>query len=156
MKLYEIHAEARQVQLTAVARATLPVADIGPWLATTYGAIAGSLAAQRTSPAGPPFARFHMLGESRFEVEAGFPVSSPIEPTGDMRPAELPGGQVATTVHVGPYDQMEPAYQALASWVTDHGGELAGDAWEIYRSDPGAEPDPAAWRIEIVQPYRKS
>lgn len=156
MKLYEIHAEARQAQLTAVARATLPVAEIGPWLGTTYGAIAGLLAARRAAPAGPPFARFHMLGDGRFDVEAGFPVSRPIEPSGDVQPSELPGGQVAVTVHVGPYDQMEPAYQALASWVTDHGGELAGDAWEVFFSDPAAEPDPATWRTEIVQPYRKA
>ena len=97
-----------------------------------------------------------MLGEGRLEVEAGFPVSSPIEPNGDVQPSELPGGQVAVTVHVGPYDQMEPAYQALASWVTDHGGELAGDAWEVYFSDPSTEPDPATWRTEIVQPYRQT
>jgi effector-binding domain-containing protein len=147
---------AREAQLTAIARATLRVAEIGPWLATTYGAIAGLLAARQAAPAGPPFARFHMLGQGRFEVEAGFPVSSPIEPNGDVQPSELPGGQVAVTVHVGPYDQMEPAYQALASWVTDHGGELAGDAWEIYFSDPAAEPDPATWRTEIVQPYRQA
>jgi effector-binding domain-containing protein len=156
MKLYEIHAEARETQLTAVARATLPVAQIGPWLGRTYGAIIGLLAARQASPAGPPFARFHMLGGGRFEVEAGFPVSRPIEPSGDVQPSELPGGQVAVTVHVGPYDQMESAYQALASWVADHGGELAGDAWEIFFSDPATEPDPATWRTEIVQPYREA
>ncbi len=156
MKLYEIHAEAREAQPTAVARATLPVAEIGPWLGTAYGAVAGLLAARQAAPAGPPFARFHVLGDGRFEVEAGFPVSSPIEPGGDVQPSELPGGQVAVTVHVGPYDQMEPAYQALASWVTDHGGELAGDAWEVFFSDPAAEPDPATWRTEIVQPSREA
>ncbi len=156
MKLYEIHAEARETQLTAVARATLPVTQLGPWLSRTYGAIAGLLAAGRAAPAGPPFARFHMLGGGLFEVEAGFPVSSPIEPRGDVQPSKLPGGQFAVTVHVGPYDQMEPAYQALASWVADHGGKLAGDAWEVFFSDPATEPDPATWRTEIVQPYRQA
>jgi effector-binding domain-containing protein len=156
MKLYEIHTETRQAQLTAVARATLPVAELGPWLGSTYGAIASLLAARQIAPAGPPFARFHMLGDGRFEVEAGFPVSRPIEPSGDVQPSELPGGPVAVTVHVGPYDQMEPAYQALASWVTDHGAEFAGDAWEVFFSDPAAAPDPATWRTDIVQPYRKA
>jgi effector-binding domain-containing protein len=97
-----------------------------------------------------------MLGDGRFEVEAGFPVSRPIERSGDVQPSELPGGQVAVTVHVGPYDQMEPAYQALASWVTDHGGELTGDAWEVFFSDPATEPGPATWRTEIVQPCRQA
>ena len=142
--------------MTAVARATLTVAEVGPWLGKTYGAVAALLAARQAGPAGPPFARYHMLGEGRFEVEAGFPASRQIEGNGDVQPSELPGGQAAVTLHIGPYDQMEPAYQALASWVSDHGGELAGDAWEVYFSDPSAEPDPATWRTQIVQPYRQA
>lgn len=51
-------------------------------------------------------------------------------------------------------DDMEPAYETLASWVNAHGQELAGDAWEVYLSDPSVEPDPTAWQTEIVQPYR--
>ena len=77
-------------------------------------------------------------------------------PGNSARPSELPGGQVAVTVHAGPCDQMERVYQALASLVSEHGGELAGDAWEVYFSDPSAEPDPATWRTEIVQPYRQA
>ncbi len=156
MKQYDIHTEARNAQVTAVARATLTVAEIGPWLGKAYGAIATLLAARQAGPAGPPFARYHELGEGRFEVEAGFPATRPIEGNGVAQPSELPGGQVAVTVHTGPYDQMEPAYQALASWVGQHGGELAGDPWEVYFSDPSTEPDPATWRTQVVQPYRRA
>ena len=154
MKTYEIHAETRQAQQAAVCRATLTVAEIGPWLGKIYGVVAGLLAAQQAGPAGPPFARYHALGNGRFEVEAGFPASSPVEASGEVLPSELPGGPVAVTVHTGPYDQMEPGYQALTSWVTGHGGEVTGDAWEVYFSDPATEPDPATWRTEIVQPYQ--
>jgi effector-binding domain-containing protein len=66
----------------------------------------------------------------------------------------LPAGPVAVTVHIGPYDAMEPAYAALASWVSGRGGQLAGDPWEVYFSDPEQRPDPSTWRTEIVQPYR--
>jgi effector-binding domain-containing protein len=156
MKLYEIHAEIRQAQPTAICRATLTVAEIGPWLGKVYGAVAGLLSVQQAGPAGPPFARYHMLGDGRFEVEAGFPASRPVEGSGDVQPSELPGGQVAVTVHTGPYGQMEPGYQALASWVTDHGGEAIGGAWEVYFSDPSTQPDPATWRTEIIQPYRQA
>ncbi len=156
MKSYDIHAEIRKAQVTAVARAVLTVAELGPWLGKTYAATAGRLAAQGAGPAGPPFARFHALGGGRFEVEAGFPASRLIDGNGDVQPSELPGGQVAVTIHIGPYDQMEPAYQALASWVSEHGGELAEDAWEVYFSDPSTEPDPATWRTEVVQPYRQA
>ncbi len=156
MTRYDIHAEARNPQVTAVARATLTVAELPPWLGKAYAAVADVLTAQRAGPAGPPFARFHRLGGGRFEVEAGFPATGPIRGNGDVQPSELPGGQVAVTMHIGPYEQMEPGYAALASWVGEHGGELAGDAWEVYFSDPSAEPDPTTWRTEIVQPYRQA
>ncbi len=156
MRQYDIHAEVRNTQVTAVARATLTVAEIGSWLGKTYSAIASLLAAGQAGPAGPPFARYHVLGEDRFEVEAGFPASRPIEADGDVQPSELPGGQVAVTIHTGPYDAMQPAFQALVSWVSQHGGELAGDPWEVYFSDPSTQPDPATWRTQIVQPYRRA
>ena len=156
MKQYDIHAEARNAQVTVVARATLAVADIPPWLGKAYEASARLLADRQAGPAGPPFARYHRLGEGRFEVEAGFPAARPIEGNGDTQPSELPGGQVAVTIHTGPYDQMVPAYRALASWVSEHGGELRGDPWEVYLSDPSSEPDPATWRTQIVQPYRQA
>lgn len=154
MKTYEIQSRTGQEQPTAVETATLPVAEIGPWLARAYVAIASAIQARGGYPAGPPFARYHRLAADRFVVEAGFPVSAAIETDGDVRPSQLPGGPSAVTVHVGPYEQMAPAYDALASWVSSHGGELAGDPWEVYFSDPASEPDPATWRTEIVQPYR--
>ena len=153
MKLYEIQTQTLAAQPTAVERTILHTGEIGPWLGRVYAEVAAAVAARHIGPAGPPFARYHRLGGDRFEVEAGFPVTAPIESGGDVRPSALPGGPAATTVHVGPYDQMEPAYQALDSWVRGHGGEPAGDAWEVYLSDPASQPDPAAWRTGVVQPY---
>lgn len=154
MRMYDVHAQDRQAQITAVATATLPAAEIAPWLARAYGSVATVVSAHGADPAGPPFARYHKLAGDRLAVEAGFPVSTAIDSTDGVRPAELPAGPAATIVHVGPYDQMEPAYQALTSWISEHGGTVAGDPWEIYFNDPGNEPDPATWRTEIVQPYR--
>lgn len=154
MKTYEIQTQTRAAQPTAVANTTLTVDEIGPWLAKTYSAVARSLAAQGTSPSGPPFARYHKLDDGRFDVEAGFPVATPAKADGDVRPSSLPDGLAATTVHVGSYDEMEPGYKALADWVEGHGQELAGDPWEVYLSDPSAQLDPETWRTEIVQPYR--
>jgi effector-binding domain-containing protein len=89
------------------------VPEIGPWLGRAYGEITGVLADQGRQSAGPPYARHHVLGNGRFDVEAGFPVSTAIEPAGAVRPGVLPAGPVAVTVHIGPYDAMEPAYARL-------------------------------------------
>jgi effector-binding domain-containing protein len=154
MKTYEIHSRTDQARPAAVMTATVRVAGIGPWLASVYGTVASVIAAHGAYPAGPPFARYRRLDGDLFAVEAGFPVSTAIDADGDVRPAELPGGPAAVTVYLGPYDQMAAAYEALASWVSRHGGEPAGDPWEVYFTDPASEPDPAAWRTEIIQPYR--
>lgn len=156
MTSYEIDAQARKAQLTAVATATLPVGEIGSWLARTYGTIAAVVSAGGAGLAGPPFARYRQLADGHFAIEAGFPVTTAIEAADGVQPSELPGGPAASTIHVGPYDQMEPAYLALSAWIKEHGGEPAGDPWEIYFSDPASEPDPATWRTQVVQPYHQA
>lgn len=153
MKTYEVQIRTTQVQPTAVIKAMLPAEEIGPWLAKAYRALADVIAAQGTSPSGPPFARYHRRDADRITVEAGFPVVTAIEASGDVQPSYLPGGPAATTMHTGPYEEIAPAYAALASWVRDHGGTPEGDAWEIYLGNPDRQPDPVNWRTEVIQPY---
>ena len=154
MTTYEIETRTLTEQDTAVEYATLQVADIGPWLGKAFSEVASYLGRKGAGPAGMPFARYHPTGEDRFEVEAGFPASTPTGGEGEVEPSDLPGGLAAVTAHVGPYDAMEPAYAALRAWVHAHGGEPVGDAWEVYLSDPNANPDSATWRTEVVQPYK--
>jgi effector-binding domain-containing protein len=151
---YEIDARELAEQPTAVSTTTLTVNEIGPWLGTVYSAVAEVLARAHAGPAGPPFARYRMLGDARFDVEAGFPALQTIVAEGDVTPSTLPSGPAAHTVHVGPYDAMEPAYAALDAWIREHGFEPNGAPREVYLSDPSTEPDPATWRTEVYAPYR--
>lgn len=157
---YEIHERTQPEQPTAVRGAVLAVAEIGPWLGETYSAIARVLDRHGAAPGGRPFARYRRIEGDRFQVEAGFPteealsIPGPPDEEDGVHASTLPGGPAAVTVHVGPYDAMEPAYEAVSRWIAQRGGEPTGAPWEIYESDPVVEPDPAAWRTEIVQPYR--
>jgi effector-binding domain-containing protein len=60
--------------------------------------------------------------------------------------ASTPAGAVATTVYMGPYDQMKPAHHAIHQWVRENGRQIAGPSWEVYGhwSD-----DPAKLRTDI-------
>jgi effector-binding domain-containing protein len=149
----DIRHEHRDEQPTAVEHATLAVPEIGPWIGGALERVAKAAADQGVALAGMPFGRYHRVDDAGFEVEAGFPVAGAVLTEGDVVPSSLPAGEVAVAVHVGPYDAMEPTYEALLAWVAEHGGTPSGDAWEVYLSDPGAQPDPATWRTEVVQPY---
>ncbi len=103
-------------------------------------------------PAGPPFTRFFSSSKTVVEFEGGCPVPEPVEGNGRIVAGELPGGEVAVTIHMGPYDGLPEAAAALQAWATEHGREAAGPAWELYLNDPGEEVDPMRWQTEVRLP----
>ena len=132
---YEMQIETLQPTATAVVTATLPVAGIGPFVGEAFGLVMQALQAQHAFPVGPPFARYRMHGDT-FEVSAGFPVAAPITAADRVVPASLPGGQVASTVHLGAYDEVSRAYDAILAWLPTQHLAPAGDPWEQYLDGP--------------------
>lgn len=151
---YEIRDRALTDQLTAVVRGEMPATEMPAWLAETYRTVFEYLAQAKISPAGPPFARFTFL-EDAVAVEAGFPVSQEVAGRGPVEPSLLPGGPAAVTTHIGRYEDLDKAYDAVKQWLQDHGRTPAGPHWECYYTDPNAEPDPSKWRTDVVMPYRE-
>ena len=149
--------EERQLQpaVTAVEHFHVPVAQIPNVIGKAYGDVAAAVMSGGNEFAGPPFARYFLEeppaeGEA-FDFEAGFPVARPIMTAGDVKPGQLPGGRAIVTTHVGPYDTMGPAYDALHRWMEEHHRQPDGAPWEVYFSDP-EQTDPSQFRTEIVQP----
>lgn len=58
----------------------------------------------------------------------------------------LPAGQVAMTIHRGPYQGLGGAHRAVLDWSAAHGRQLAGPRWEVY--GPHSD-DPAQVWTEI-------
>lgn len=150
--MYEIESKTLSEQPTVVVRGRVNISDIGDWLGPAYAETARVAGRQI---AGPAFGRYRKVEADppAFDAEAGFPVATRVEGSGDVEAAKLPGGLVAVTWHVGPYDSMEPAYKALTDWLSQHGARAAGEPWEVYHTDPTTDPDPMTWRTEIIQPY---
>jgi effector-binding domain-containing protein len=141
-------------QETAVAYATLPIAEIGPWLEKAFREVAVYLERKGAGPTGLAFARYRRSGDGLFEVEAGFPASTPTSGEGNVEPSDLPGGPAAVTVHVGPSDAGESAAHVLQAWVREQGAEPVGEAWEVFFIDATIDHDLATWRTEVIQPFR--
>ena len=76
----------------------------------------------------------------RLDVEFGVGTTGPIAEVGDVRPVDLPVGEVATTTHRGPYAGLGAAHAAVVEWCRTHSRELAGPRWEVYGHWTEGEP----------------
>lgn len=66
----------------------------------------------------------------------------------------LDAAQVATTMHKGPYDEVEKTYKALLAWVAANGYEIIGPPEELYYNEPAKTP-PGELLTEIRFPVCK-
>ena len=71
-------------------------------------------------------------GESTMVVDFGVQVTRPFAKSGEVLSTETPAGKVASVMHVGPYERMGEAHQAIQTWATANNMKFAGKSWEIY------------------------
>ena len=115
-----------------------------------FGTVFRRLQDHNAEPTGIPFTIFHRApdAEDSGDVEMCIPVS----PNARLAPIhDVPGGPVAAVVHKGPYDEMGPAYEALARWISDHGHQIVGPTREIYLNHPD-DVDPTELLTELQWP----
>ncbi len=112
--------------------------------------------AQGVPFAGPPTTRYVSFGPGLITIEAGMPVAGPAEGTDEIMVGSLVGGEVASTIHKGPYDSLDQGYEAIQRWMMENNEESGGAPWEVYITDPGEVPDPAEWLTEIIHPLKRS
>lgn len=103
-------------------------------------------------PLGPPFGRYHHFEPEKVDLEAGIVVKTPMAAGMGVSPGEIPGGLYASVEHVGPYEQLMNAWQAIGDYISANNLQIIGAPLELYWTDPGEEPDPSKWRTEIVYP----
>jgi effector-binding domain-containing protein len=99
---------------------------------------------------GPPYARLLSFEAEEAEIEAGVPVDQPIPGEGPIEAGELPGGSVASTVHLGPYNGLGAVHEEITRWMSERGLRASGSPWEVYESPPDEEP--ARTRTEVCWP----
>ena len=146
----ELKEQAAQPALTIRVRAA--VQDLPALFGKTYGAIMQYLGELGEQPAGMPFAAYYNMDMQNLDIEIGFPVGRKLAGKGEIQASEFPGGKLASVMHIGPYDQMIPAYNALTEWIKERGYEATGVAYELYYSGP--ETPPQEIKTEIVFPLK--
>ena len=146
----------RQVEAQPILgiRATTSMDKIAQLMGSLFGEVHGYIQQQGQTPAGMPLTRYHSMDGKTVELECALPVASPIAGTDRIQACELPAGTVATVTHMGPYDNLPKTWGGLTEWMKSQGLEAAGAPWEVYVTDPGAEPDQSKWRTDIFFPVR--
>jgi effector-binding domain-containing protein len=66
------------------------------------------------------------------EIDFGVQVTRAFAKEGEVFAAETPAGRVASAVHVGPYERMGEAHDAIHAWAAANKVKFAGKSWEIY------------------------
>jgi len=131
---YEIVVEAAQAELVAAVRATVPIEGIArAWKPALDQVWAFLKTNDELRPGHNLFLYHHAERRNEpMDIDFGVQVSRQFEPEGNVRCIVTPAGEVARTVHVGPYDRLSDAHNALHAWCAAHNRKIAQASWEIY------------------------
>lgn len=140
---------------TATVRVQCKPSEIAQQLAVILPEVMGYLQREGLAPAGAPFARYHSFGEEEIDLEAGIPVRAHIKGNARVKPSTLPGGELVSGNHWGPYEDLPRTHAEVADWLAAQGFSAQGGPWEVYWTDPGLERNPAKLRTQIFQPVAK-
>jgi effector-binding domain-containing protein len=137
---------------TAVIGAVVPVEQLPALFDGSFPRLAEVTATQGVAIAGAAFALYHREPGETVDLEIGFVTDRPVQPDGDVRPGELPGGRVARLVHQGAYDELGSSWERLRSWIQERGLAPTGGFWEVYLTEPSPDMDPSDLRTELNWP----
>jgi effector-binding domain-containing protein len=127
----------------------IPMADLPGFFDRAFGALGSTVAGQPGLVTGPPFARYDRPPTESADLEAGFPVSRPVEPSGAVAPSTLPGGRAVRLVHRGGYEELGTSWERLVTWAEEQGLTRAPVMWEVYLTEPTPDADPSTMRTEL-------
>ena len=149
MATKDFRIEQQDARRTAVVRRTAARPELSGAFGESFGAVFPFLGSRGIAPASMPLVRYLQMEGDTLEFEAGAVVEADFAAADGVEPGELPGGEVASAVHFGPYDELAGAHDELVAWIAAQGREASGQPWEEYVNDPGDNPDPATWQTRV-------
>lgn len=148
---YSIEVVELKPQPVLVMEATAAPPEIGNVLGRILPAVFEYANAQGAAITGMPFMRYLEMTDV-FRIDAGMPVAEPVAGNQEILARELPGGRAATTVFLGPYDQVGEAWDAITTWFREQNLQFAFGGWDVYENDPTEVKDPSELRTRLYQP----
>ena len=152
--MYQITRREVPAQAILSIRERLAVSELPAFFGRAWGELYHHLKALGVDPSGGPFALYHAFGPDGIDAEACVPYIGDITASGRITARVLPAATVAETLHVGPYDELTNAYDAVHDWVAGEGFESVGPQREIYLTEPGPDVPPSTYRTVIQLPIK--
>ena len=88
------------------------------------------------------------------DVECCFSVADFLPNSGEIQRRTVEGSLMASTLHKGPYDGLNEAYEAIMRWVGPNGYVLLPRMRNLYLNDP-YEVSPEEILTEVLWPIKK-
>jgi effector-binding domain-containing protein len=87
-------------------------------------------------------------------MKIGVPVDKAGKTKGRVKTEQIPEQKAIMATYFGPYEKIEPAYNALNQYCKEGKWEMAGGPWEIYVVGPMAGKDPSKMETRILFPVK--
>jgi len=142
---YPVTIEQIAPAYAAVGRVTCPVSELPKHVPALCGKAWNFIKANKIPTDGHMIALYRNTDLSAMQVEAGARVLAPFQSTPDIACVEIPAGSAAHTTHIGPYNQLKGAHDAIIAWLKSNNRQFA-TCWELYDHP---DPDPAQTRTDI-------
>ena len=134
-------------------RTRTAVGNLPQELGRAYQAIIAYLDEIGEKPSGPAFAAYYNMDMENLDVEMGFLVAKPIDAKSEIKTSEIAAGKQVSYLYKGPYNGMEPVYNAMMQWINENGCTPTGVAYEFYYNSPLEVPE-SELLTKIVFPLR--
>lgn len=163
MKIYSINVdgvtESRETYYMYTATAC-PIAEIPQKMAQMLPAVKGYMNQNNLAQTDMPFSIYNEYSEEKGIAifSTGIPTRSEITTPedSDIKCAKLEKQKVVKTTLKGDYIHLKEAWEAAERYITDNNliKDETGAPFEIYRTDPNIQPNPAEWVTEIYIPIQ--
>jgi effector-binding domain-containing protein len=146
---YDIETREVPEQPVISIRERVAMARISELLGSAFAELYGHASRTGIITSGPPFVIYHEFDPAEVDAEVCVPVLGGAEPAGRIKARVLPAATVAHTVHVGAYEQLAVAYEAMQAWIAAQGFEAVGPYRERYLTGPETPQEQHRTEIEL-------
>ena len=129
---YEIKIHSVPMRHLAVVRRHLKWCELGGHLIPLLDRVYAQVRAGKVIQSGQNVFVYKNGAKEGVTVEVGVEVPDRFEDVGDVVYSSTPSGEVASTLHVGPYSDLGGAYDAVIRWCKEHRHPQANVWWEVY------------------------